>query len=404
MTFFKSATLSTRLTKFIALLTFGLFFLFSLVTFFVAYSLEDIMFNQQLLQAEEQFKQQKILPFHIEKKTDLSEFDLTLTPNKQYLEFDADDLFGEFSHSNKHYHYMKLADGLLLMDVTDQVVVKRGAKDIILVLVLLFVLCLLGSFFIARAISTQALKPFHRLSHYFQSKGASQSGSLSEINEIEETDVKAIAEQLEQALAKQQQLIDEQIAFNQGMSHEMRTPLQVMSHSMELIEANHAQIYRQPSLQRLVKSLARIKRISNSLLWLTSKEEYQGISCVNTVLKQVLSESKLLASSHQLNITLTNINHYQPQISIPENVLELIFFNLINNVIHHGKRQEGAIALTISIGENEILFSNEQASGVGEQQHFSLGLELIKKLTERFNLDFKTQITNNKFKAVFSYS
>ena len=55
------------------------------------------MFNQQLLQAEEQFKQQKILPFHIEKKTDLSEFGLTLTPNKQYLEFDADDLFGEFS-------------------------------------------------------------------------------------------------------------------------------------------------------------------------------------------------------------------------------------------------------------------------------------------------------------------
>tara|TARA_R110001592_G_scaffold349774_1_gene645352 strand:- start:3616 stop:4716 length:1101 start_codon:yes stop_codon:yes gene_type:complete len=366
------------------------------------------MFNQQLLQANEQLQQQQTLPFHIEKKPNLFEFDLSLSPNKRFIEFDTDDLFGEFSHNDKHYHYMKLTDGLLLMDVTKLVVVKRGSKDILIILVLIFMPCLLMSFFIARVISIKALKPFHQLSQYFQFKAESQndaqSKSVAQIIEIEEADVKAIAEQLEQALEKQQQLIDEQIAFNQGMSHEIRTPLQIISHSMELIEANHDQLYRQPSMQRLVKSLARIKRISNALLWLTSKEEYQGISCVNTVLKQVLAESKKLASAHQLNITVANINHYQPKVAMPENVLELIFFNLINNVIHHGKQKGGAIVLKISIDENEISFSNDQTRRNGEQQHFNLGLKLIRKLTERFNLDFKTQITNNNFKAIFSYS
>ena len=361
------------------------------------------MFNQQLLQANKQLQQQQTLPFFIEKRADLSAFGLTLSPNKQLMEFDADALFGEFSHSDKHYHYMKLSDGLLLMDVTEQVVVKRGAKDILLMLVLIFLPCMLASFFIARAISSYALKPFSRLSQHFQLKGTSHSESLAGVIDIEEADVKAIAEQLEQALDKQQRLIDEQIAFNQGMSHEISTPLQVMSHSVELIEASHTELYWQASMQRLVKSLARIKRISNALLWLTSSDEYKDKHCVTTVLERVLAESKTLASAHQLNFTLVNKNknknNNKPKVTMPENVLELIFFNLINNVIHHGNAQAGKITLIITIDENEIVFSNEQASGLGEQQHFSVGLKLIKKLSIRFNLNFKTEIFNNEFKA-----
>ena len=198
------------------------------------------MFNQQLQQANEQLQQQQTLPLRIKRVSDLSEFNLTLSPNKQFIEFDADDLFGEFSHANKHYHYMKVTDGLLLMDVTEQVVVKRGAKDIFSILLLVFLPCIFVSVFIAKAISAHALKPFHRLSRHFQQTHTPLSASSEKIIDIEETDIKVIAEQLEQALAKQALLIDEQIAFNQGMSHEIRTPLQVMSHSLELIEANYA--------------------------------------------------------------------------------------------------------------------------------------------------------------------
>jgi len=357
------------------------------------------MFNQQLQQANEQLQQQQTLPLRIKRVSDLSEFDLTLAPNKPFIEFDGDDLFGEFSHANKHYHYMKATDGLLLMDVTEQVVVKRGAKDIFSILLLVFLSCILMSVFIAKAISAHALKPFHRLSQHFQQKNEPQSASSAKVINIEEADIKIIAEQLEQALAKQALLIDEQVAFNQGMSHEIRTPLQVMSHSLELIETDYAEVYQQPAMQRFVKSLARIKRISNALLWLTSTEEYQGESCITTILNNVLFESKSLALAHRLDITLNNINHEQPKVTIPEEVLELIFFNLINNAIHHGMQSNGLTVLTVTIAQNEITFGNEQALTTDEQQNFSLGLKLIKKLTERFAVNFKTNITNNQFSA-----
>lgn len=407
MRLFKSATLSIRLTKVITLLTFCLFVVFSLVTFFVAYSLEDVMFNQQLQQAKTQLQQHQPLPLNVKKLPDLSEFGLTLSPNKEFIEFDADDLFGEFSHQEKHFHYMKLTDGLLLMDVTEQVVVKRGAKDIFFILLLVFVFCILVSIFIAKAISSHALKPFHRLMMHFQQKNQSNTepfASTANIDsDIEETDVKIIAEQLEQALAKQALLIEEQAAFNQGMSHEIRTPLQVMSHSMELMEANHSEVYQQPSMQRFVKSLARIKRISNALLWLTSIEKFQGRSCMTTILDKVLMDSKSLITAHKVDITLENIHHLKPEISIPEEVLELIFFNLINNAIHHGLQVNNSVLLKVTINKNKIIFCNEKANAKSEQQHFSLGLTLIEKLAKRFTIDFKTHITDNHFHAVFYF-
>ena len=190
------------------------------MTFFIAYSLEDAMFNQQLLQANEQLQQQQTLPSKVNKVSNLSKFSVTLAPNKQFMEFDVDDLFGEFSHKDKHYHYMEVTDGLLLMDVTEQVVVKRGAKDILLILLVVFLLCIAISVLIAKAISTHALKPFHRLSQHFQQKNESREQPFIGVIDIEEADVKAIAEQLEQALAEQALLIEEQVAFNQGMSHD----------------------------------------------------------------------------------------------------------------------------------------------------------------------------------------
>jgi signal transduction histidine kinase len=373
------------------------------VTFFIAYSLEDVMFNQQLLQANEQLRQQQTLPSKVNKIPNLSKFGETIAPNKKFMEFDDDDLFGEFSHEDKHYHYMKLSNGLLLMDVTEQVVVKRGAKDILSILLVVFLLCIAISVLIARAISAHALKPFHRLSQHFQQKNESRREPFTGAIDIEEADVKAIAEQLEQALAKQTLLIEEQVAFNQGMSHEIRTPLQVMSHSLELIEANHTELYQQPLMQRFVKSLARIKRISNALLWLTSKEQHQGKVGLNKVLDKVLLESKDLASVHSLDITLNNVNQYQPTITMPDEVLELIFLNLLNNAIHHGVHSNDSNLLTITIDKHAVIFSNEIANITSEQQHFNLGLNLITKLAERFNSSFVTQVTDNQFNATLSF-
>lgn len=392
-----------RLTKVIALLTCCLFILFSLVTFFIAYSLEDTMFNQQLLQAKKQFRQQQTLPTQVNKVVNLSKFGLTLAPNKQFMEFDVNDLFGEFSHKGRHYHYMKITDGLLLMDVTEQVVVKRGAKDIFLILLGIFLLCIAMSVLIARAISAHALKPFHHLSQHFQQKQEPRSKRSTGTIDIEEADVKVIAEQLEQALEKEVQLNEEQAAFNQGMSHEIRTPLQVMSHSLELIEANHTELYQQPLMKRLVKSLARIKRISNALLWLTSKEQFQGEIDIKKVLDKILIESKDLATAHHLDVTLSNINQCHPKVMMPEEVIELIFINLLNNAIHHGVNSNDSNLLTITIDENSIIFSNEIANIVSEHQHFNLGLNLITKLAERFNNSFFIKINGNQFNATLSF-
>lgn len=395
----KAPTLSFRLTKIIVFMTFGLCVLFSMVTFFIAYSLEDAMFNQQLIQANAQFQQAQYLPLTIEKKPNLSEFGLTLAPSSQYMEFDPNDIFGEFSFQDKHYHYLKLSDGLLLMDVTEQVVVKSGMKDILIMLLLIIIPCLLFSVVVAKKMSNYALKPFHQLTRHFQYKALHQDDDHTSPMNIEETDIKAIAEQLEQAMQAQKSVLDDQIIFNQGMSHDIRTPLQVMSSSMELIEVNYPDLYQQPSVQRLNKALRRIKRTSNALLWLTSNEQYNEICCVQTILKSVLKESISLTKAHHINISVNKVNH-SLMMSLPEDVIELIFFNLINNAIHHGQPQHDMIELVIHISANGVTFTNKYNGDIDKSQpHFSLGLKLIGKLSKRFDIGFSTSIENSIYSA-----
>ena len=380
-------------------MTFSLCVLFSMLTFFIAYSLEDAMFNQQLIQANTQFQQSQSLPVTIQKKPNLSEFDLTLAPSSQFIEFDPNDVFGEFSFQDKHYHYMKLSDGLLLMDVSEQVVVKRGMKDILLMLLLIIIPCLLFSLVVAKKTSNYVLKPFHQLTRHFQYKALHQDDDHTSSMNIEETDIKAIAEQLEQALQAQKSVLDDQIIFNQGMSHEIRTPLQVMSNSMELIEVKYPDLYQQSSVQRLNKALRRIKRTSDAMLWLTSNEQYNEICCVQNILENVLKESKSLAQAHHINISVNKAKHAL-MVPMPENVIELIFFNLINNAIHHGQLQNDMIELVIHISENGIAFTNAYHADIDKSQsHFSLGLKLISKLCKRFNMRFSTRIERSIYSA-----
>jgi light-regulated signal transduction histidine kinase (bacteriophytochrome) len=126
-------------------------------------------------------------------------------------------------------------------------------------------------------------------------------------------------------------------------------------------------------------------------------------SCLSTVLERVLTESRSLIDAHQLNITVTNLNNIKPKVMMLNEVLEIIFHNLINNVIHHGKQHDGMLKLMVNISEHEITFGNEQASEISEEQYFSLGLKLIGKLSERFNNNFKTTIINYQYTASLSY-
>ena len=396
-------TLTSRLTKTITLLTFGITLLFTLVTVFIGYSLEDAMFQQQLRQGQTFLKKGYQLPHNITLKANLEEFDLSSAQKRMFVEFDNTDELGEFRSKGRHYHYKTVPQGVLLIDTTDIAVVSRSLSDILLIIFFVMLPAFGVSVWVAKKASSHALKPFNQLKALFLTEQQGVDKLRKVPNDIQEQDVKLIAEELVQALEEKSELLEQQITFNQGMSHELRTPLQVMTHSLELLSNKFEGINEAASYKRVHKSIGRMQRISNGLLWLTSDENPHLNTNINDTLDQVLADSDDLTKAHNINVEVDS--KASLNLPLPSIVFELIVMNLLNNVILHSREIDGKRHWQITISDKSVNFANQaNETGYKSIDRFGLGLMLVTKLSNKFGLTLETQLSGEQFFVQISNS
>jgi signal transduction histidine kinase len=384
-----SPTLLFRLTKNITLLTCGLFLLFSAMTVFIAYSIEDALFNKQLSHAFLSLRAGDELPYNIKIITNLSEYDLPPEFSQWSPMLKAGERFKEFSFQDRHFHFMIIEKGGLLIETTTLSVVTRAVDNIFLVLLLALFPALIATVLIAKKASKHALKPVSQITEAFSSDTETLVDLKTKLTEIEEVDIRYLANELITALEQKEEMLDQQITFNQGMSHELRTPLQVIHHSLELLSVANVDMTTQPAFGRLTKSVTRMQRTCNALLWLTSDQKHQQSTDVNQTIKLMLNETQELLSVHQIQTNV--IANAQLSLVIPAVVLELMIFTLLTNVIHHCQTDGSEKQWLIIIDETGVTFSNPIIADASKQQspeRFGLGHTLIDKLAKKFELQF----------------
>jgi hypothetical protein len=145
----------------------------------------------------------------------------------------------------------------------------------------------------------------------------------------------------------------------------------------------------QPAFARLTKSVTRMQRTSNALLWLTSDQKYQQSTDVKQSIELMLNDYQELLSVHQIQCKL--IPKAPLMLVMPAVVLELIIFTLLTNVIHHCQVDGSEKQWLITIDEAGVTFSNPMMKDVHKQQsaeRFGLGHTLIDKLAKKFELQF----------------
>ncbi|MBN7796943.1 sensor histidine kinase [Parahaliea mediterranea] len=396
-------TLQRRLTTSISLLTVALFLLFSATTLFVTYSLEDAVYQEQLKQAQREIGSNSALPANMDFVEDLTRFNIEPAWPVLSVELGENTPFGEFTADGRHYHYRVVDGGFLLLDSTDIPIVKRALDDIFLILLVILLPALLITLWVARITSKHALKPFRQLSQMFIDRQPNSTVDAAQLNQIREQDVKQIACELLNALEQKAEVLEQQVAFSQGMAHELRTPLQVMTHSLELLGQTHDGLPTTSAFTRLTNSVTRMQRISSGLLWLTSTQDFSGNSDVEQTVRDTLGSLEALTVSHGIDI---RINCHRPcEMPLPSEVLELIVINLLNNVIHHGKADGGQMRWDIEIDSRRVLFSNavENVDPVNQnEQRFGVGLVLVEKLVQRFELAVDSQTEGDRFSIVIS--
>lgn len=391
-------TLTSRVTFWITLLSLCLFLILSFLTLLVAFASEDAMIHKILRSVN---TKNIVLNSHV-KEVSLDEL---ISMGYEHVNpkvwSKRSESFGEFASGDKYYHFMVLKDKIILFNSTDFVLTETRIKGIVKLLLQVFMPFLIAAFFISRVIAKRALKPFSTLKATLLKPDKRAIDIKAANRHIKEVDIKQIADELVLALEQKEQVLSQQIAFNQGMSHELRTPLQVMTHAVELIGIKNPELMQQNVYMRLVNSMSRIHRMSEAMLWLTSTTKSTHQTQVNICLARVKLDILQTYRNHDLKLDVQEEGKLT--LPMPEEVCEFIIYNLVNNAVHHGKVDSVVTPLHINITDNSLCFKNlvvgSEVENANSITNFGLGLSLVNKLCQRFGLQ-KSIESNNNFYSI----
>lgn len=400
---FSEPNLFSRLVKVMLLLTLTTVALFTLATLFIIYSFEDVLFNERLKQAHLALAAGESLPYDLKLIDTIDDIDQGLLESVRFFEMPGTKNVGEFSLNDRHYHFLKTDFGTILYDTTDVTIVNRALEDIFIILGVLLLPVLILTYWVARYSAKYALKPFSELCEVFTLSEQQTMINREHIENVREADVKALAYKLLDALNKKADVLERQTLLNQAIAHELKTPLQVMEHSIELLSYSHQEVCETASYVRLKKSAHRMTRLCNGLLWLTSDKacytELRTGACIQGLLEELIYVSK----AHHVKIELEIIEELT--FRMPEEVFELILFNLLNNVVLHGVKNGKFIVFRIQVNEKQVILSNDASpdskKGINES-NFGIGLMLVTKLAERFLVRTEYKADGAQFSVALS--
>lgn len=206
--------------------------------------------------------------------------------------------------------------------------------------------------------------------------------------------------------------------FTSNASHELMTPISILQTNMEnMMMDEDITVAQQEKILPAMKTLQRLKKIVQSLLYISRIENEQFVK-KDTVNVKSLMDEIMTELSHRLEsksivfttdidagMILTNVNH---------DLLFQLFYNLINNAIRYNK-QDGSIhieakgnciaVLDTGIGIREqdltVIFNRFKKAGNREGEGYGLGLSIVKSIAGYHNAVIDVQSAEGKGTEVY---
>lgn len=205
--------------------------------------------------------------------------------------------------------------------------------------------------------------------------------------------------------------------FTENMTHEIQTPLAVISSKIErCLQDKNLTEDQAILLSDAAKSVNKLFNINKGLTLLSKLENKQFENSVNLNLKTLLQQRIHYFVDFIDNKKLTITESYQNDITIvmKDSLAEILFDNLIKNAIQHNV-PEGKIS--ISIEGNSLKISNTGEAPKGStngyfdrfysqkpQNSLGLGLSIIKKIVEYYNYSIVYNYEDNLHQIVIDFT
>ncbi len=264
------------------------------------------------------------------------------------------------------------------------------------------------SFFVGRFISNWVSRPLKQLVTIVdQSEPDSLPSGFLQLSS--EDEVGSLAKALDRSMERIKAFLVREQQFTRDASHELRTPVTVVKNAVELLQQTPS--YKEKNLNRLInridQSVAEMESVIEALLWLSREETASGFNqtCeIVPVVEDIVAQNQKIYAAKAINVAIEA--HENPTVKSPVAVLRITLFNLIRNAFQF--TNEGSIHIRITnlqveitdtgqgIAPDEIDKVQEAAYRGKASQGFGFGLDIVKRLSDRFGWRLEIESTAGK--------
>ncbi|MCG7585773.1 HAMP domain-containing sensor histidine kinase [Photobacterium sp. OFAV2-7] len=214
-----------------------------------------------------------------------------------------------------------------------------------------------------------------------------------------------LVEELKNNIIKQKEFIDREGFFLRTISHELRTPIAIISTSGELLERlSLRDAIAQRATDRIMYAVDNMKTLVQTLLWISRKSDcplpVTEID-IQAMIRGLVEDNKYLSQDKDIEF---NLDKLATGDVILDNygTVHLVLINLIRNAIQY--THQGCITfeshlhtVTITNPVHEDIYDQKVESSYG------IGLYLVEKICEAQNYSFEIMTETNTVRARVSF-
>ena len=203
-----------------------------------------------------------------------------------------------------------------------------------------------------------------------------------------------LARTIEQTLERISAFVARERYFTDSASHELRTPITVITGAIELLAQSSLSIADEKALDRIRRATVDMKTTIEMFLWLARESDdglYDEQFLVMPLVNQAIDMQRHLLSGKLVDVEIkqfTNpIVHGHPQ------AFSIALNNLVRNAFEHTLTDQGPIIIRIK--ERELLVTNQAHNNIESScisteasSPHGLGLGIVKRLCERNGWSF----------------
>lgn len=312
-----------------------------------------------------------------------------------------------YGEEGRHYHIALLSEGAILVaEVSGKLLIRPLRKTLIVTFtVLLFLLTAIGCY-VAYRLARKTILPLTQLADLVEAvdpeklpKNFTESYPPNEVG--------VLANVLQNSMNRIGSYIERERHFTRDVSHDLRTPIAVVSGAVEVLKAHHSlDTETQGLVDRIDIANKHMARTVEALLSLAREEagaiRHEPVRVLPVIEKTIIQFRHFLDGKEvEIHIDVAAAT----TLSLQPGVLEILLSNILGNAFEY--TQEGTVSISM---KDQKLSISDTAGGISSDirgamfedavkgnnsSGFGIGLSIVRRVCEYHNIDLSIEHLKN---------